>query len=355
MSGRLLIYGATGYTGRLIARSTLARGIEPVLAGRSRDRLANTAGMLGIREIRVAELHSDAELDRALADVEVVINVAGPFSRTAAPLVDACLRTATHYLDVTGEVDVMDALSRRDGAARGRGVMLLPGVGFDVVASDCLAAHVAKRARQSSWLALGIKGLVFVSRGSYRTLVEQAGRPTRVRRAGRLVSVAAGSLSRRFDYGGGEVMSRGVSWGDVVSSWHSTKIPDIEVYFEATPAIESMVFARRALGNLFRLRTLQALLKAPAAVMSEGPSESERAAQAAVVVAETGSERTLLARSRLYTSEVYTFTAQAAAAIAAEVLAGHARPGYQTPASLLGPDFVLGLDDVHREDLPVAH
>ena len=225
---------------------------------------------------------------------------------------------------------------------------------LDVVASDCLAAHVARRARQSSWLALGIKGLVFASRGSYRTLVEQAGRPTQVRRAGRLMSVAPGSLSRAFDYGRGDVMSRSVSWGDLVSAWHSTKIPDIEVYFEATPAVEGMVFVRRSFGNLFRLRTVQALLKAPAAVMPEGPSESERAAHAAVVVAEVGDDRTLLARSRLYTSEVYTFTAQAAAAIAAEVLAGHARPGYQTPATLLGPDFVLGLDDVRREDLPVA-
>jgi len=355
VDGKLLIYGASGYTGRLITQAAIERGLEPVLCGRRPDRMAALAEQLGGLEHRAATLEDEAALDAALDDIRVLLNAAGPFSRTAPAIVEACLRTGTHYLDVTGEVDVIEALSRRDRAAREREIMILPGVGFDVVPSDCLAAHVSRRVPDATWLAIGVRGLVFVTRGSYRTLVEQAGRPVRVRREGRLVSVVPGSLRRSFDYGEATRESLAVSWGDVVSAWHTTGIPNIEVYFEAVPAVAGMLTASRLFGDLLRTRTAQVLLKAHAELLADGPSAAQRDAREAVIVAEAGDRSGRLACARLHTPEAYSFTGRTAAAIAERVLRGDWRAGFRTPAGLFGPDFVTALPGVRRSDVEWAH
>lgn len=346
----LLIYGANGYAGRLIAEAALGLGLRPMLCGRNAGRLARLAEELDALAFRVVPLEDLVGLDSALEGVSVVLNAAGPFSDTAGSLVAACLRTGTDYLDVTGEVEVLDALARRDAEASERGIMILPGVGFDVLPSDCLAAHVARLAPEATWLALGVRGLVYVSRGSYRTLVEQAGRPVRIRRDGELVSTVPGTLRRSFDYGDEPRESLAVSWGDLVTAWHTTGIPNIEVYFEATPSVEAMLGAGRLFGPLFRTRTAQALLKAQAELLPAGPSPEARASREAVLVAEAGDDRGRRACARLHTPEAYTFTGRSAATVASRVLSGLRRPGFQTPAGLLGPDFVTCLG-VRRIDV----
>jgi short subunit dehydrogenase-like uncharacterized protein len=353
--GRLLIYGATGYTGRLITEAAIERGLDPVLCGRSAGRLAAIADGFGGLDYRAATLEDETGLDAALGDVDVLLNAAGPFSHTAPRMVQACLRTRTHYLDVSGEVDVLEALSQQDRAAREREIMILPGVGFDVVPSDCLAAHVARRAPEATWLALGLRGLAFVTRGSYRTLVEQAGRPVRVRREGQLVSVVPGSMRRSFDYGETPRESLAVSWGDVVTAWHTTSIPNIEVYFEAVPAVASMLTSARLFGGLLRTRTARVLLKAQAELLAEGPSAAQREAAEAVIVAEAGDRSGRLACARLRTPEAYSFTGLTAAAIAERVLCGDWRAGFRTPAGMFGPDFVTELPGVRRSDIERIH
>lgn len=355
MAGHWLIYGATGYTGSRIARAAVARGLAPILAGRDTAKLALRSVEFGGLETRTATLGDRLALDAALRDVNLVLNAAGPFSRTARPILDACLRRGVHYLDVTGEVDVMDALSARHAEARERGTMILPGVGFDVVPSDCLAAHVARRAPGATWLALGVRGLVFVTRGSYRTIAEQAGAPVHVRREGTLRHVAPGTLRRAFRYEDTPSESLAVSWGDVISAWHTTRIPNIEVYFEAAPAIEGMIGAGRALGGLLRTRTARVLMKAQAELLPEGPSDEESAQRRAVLVAEAGDASGPLASARLHTPEAYMFTAETAIAVVERVLAGDWSTGYQTPAGLFGPDFVTSLPGVERQDLETVH
>jgi short subunit dehydrogenase-like uncharacterized protein len=326
----------------------------PVLGGRDAGRLARLGEELGGVPFRVASLDDPVGLDRALRDVALLLNAAGPFSRTASPLVNACLRSGTDYLDVTGELDVLDALSRRGAEARARGIMILPAVGFDVLASDCLLAHVARLARSARWLALGIRGLVHASRGSYRTLVEQAGRAVRIRRGGELVGTVPGALRRAFDYGDAPRDSLAVSWGDLVTAWHTTGIPDIEVYFEATLPVAAMLGVGRWWGPLLRTRTAQALLKAQAELLPAGPDAEARASHEVVLVAEAGDERGRLAAARLHTPEAYGFTARCAASVARDVHSGRRRSGFETPARLLGADFVTQLEGVRRVELRAA-
>src|ERR1035438_10420244 len=108
----LLIYGANGYTGELIARRAAAQGLPVVLAGRSAGSIGALAAELG-RQERVFALDRPEAVDAALAGIRVVLNAAGPFSRTAAPLVKACLRARVHYLDITGELGVLEAIFGR--------------------------------------------------------------------------------------------------------------------------------------------------------------------------------------------------------------------------------------------------
>ena len=130
----LLIYGAYGYTGELIAEEAADRGLDTVVAGRDAVETEHLAERLGCEgrpfDVDAAASHLD--------DVDVCLNCAGPFVETYEPLVDACLETGTDYLDITGELSVFEAIAERDREAERAGVCLLPGVGFDVVPTDCL-------------------------------------------------------------------------------------------------------------------------------------------------------------------------------------------------------------------------
>jgi short subunit dehydrogenase-like uncharacterized protein len=349
MSGRLLIYGATGYTGRLIVAEALRRGLRPVLAGRKAAALAAMAEELGLAS-RTVSLDSPDRLATALTDVEVVLHCAGPFSSTAVPMLRACLRSGTHYLDIAGEVGSIEALAQRHAEARQHGIMVLPGVGFDVVPSDCLAAHVAQRLPRATRLRLAIRGLTFITRGSAKTFAEHAGQGIRIRRGGVLATVEPLALQRHFDFGDGPRPAVNVSWGDVASAYYTTGIANIEVYFEETWAYRAMLSASRAFGWALRTAPWQAMLRAQTALLAEGPTPEQRAAWRMTIVAEAEDDAGQHVRARLHTPEAYSFTGMTAAAIAYRVLQGDFEAGFQTPARLYGADFVLSLPGVARED-----
>ncbi len=350
MRDALLIYGATGYTGELLARAARQEGLAPILCGRSQDKVWQLASELGL-EYRVSDLEDPGRLDQALAGVDVVMNAAGPFVHTAPALVDACLRPGAHYLDVTGEVSVVEAVSRRGDEAKRRDVMLMPAAGFDVVASDCLAAHAARRVRSGKRLFIGFSGLRLISRGSALTILEQLGDPVWVRRDGMLGKVPAASIERPFDYGKGPSPSVVVSWADVASAYFTTGVPDISAYFEITPGIRLHNTMVDLFGWALPFTPWRAFVMANTAWMPPGPTDAERATRESIIAVEVEGASGEIARSRLRTPEAYTFTAQAATAITRQVLADNWEPGFQTPARVYGPDFVLTLPGVLREDL----
>jgi short subunit dehydrogenase-like uncharacterized protein len=351
MPASILIYGASGYMGSLTARAAVERGMRPVLAGRNAGRLTTLAAELGL-EHRQCGLDDRNALDAALDDVSVVINAAGPFASTWEPIVDACIRRGVHYLDLTGEVLVFEGIRSRSADARRRGIVLLPGVGFDVVPSDCLAAYVAAQMPGADTLRIAISGLELVSRGSAQTLVNMAGRPVLVRRDGRLVTIPPGSLERTFDYGDGPSRSVAVTWGDLASAFNTTGIPNIETYFQATPAVRAMVGTERFLGPLMATPPWQATMQGLTRWLPGGPSPDERRAHGAVVVAEAAHRSGHMVRARLKTPEAYTLSARTAAEVARAVAAGDYEPGFQTPARLYGANYILGFEGVTRETLP---
>ena len=271
MNGRILVYGATGYTGKLVAEEAARRGLDVVLAGRNAEKLKRVAEPFGF-ETRVVALSERARLHATLEDITVALHIAGPFSATSTPMVEACLATGTHYLDVTGEIAVFEALARRDAEAKAAGVLLLPGVGFDVVPSDCLAAHVAAQVEEPDTLRLAIAGMgAGVSRGTAKTAVESLGDGLTIRRSGVLQSLPSGSLERDFDFGAGGTRGVAMPWGDVATAFHSTGAPNIEVYFVLSGAVPYLLKASRFAAPLFALPGVQRFMKSAIDRQPEGP------------------------------------------------------------------------------------
>ncbi|MDH3729213.1 MAG: saccharopine dehydrogenase NADP-binding domain-containing protein, partial [Myxococcales bacterium] len=231
MSAKILVYGSYGYTGDLIARFAKEDGVDIVLSGRNPHRLREQAEAHGFDSI-AADLTDPQSIRNALRDVDVVIHCAGPFARTYEAMAKACMETQTHYTDITGEAEVFEGLWAMDGAAKNAGVMLLPGTGFDVVPSDCLAAHLKSRCPDATHLELAFRGRGGgVSHGTATTMAENIHRGGIVRQDGRLTRVATAWKTREIDFGDGKpAHCMTIPLGDVVTAYKSTGIPNILVY-----------------------------------------------------------------------------------------------------------------------------
>lgn len=345
-----LLYGANGYTGALIARTAVAQGLRPILAGRNAAALAAQARELNL-EYRVFALEDPKAVDQGVAGVAAVLHCAGPFAHTFRPMVNACLRNAIHYLDVTGEVAVFEAIAARDAEAKAAGVTLLPGAGFDVVPSDCLAVHLHRRLPTATRLALALFALSNVSRGTAATIVESLGRGGMVRQGGVLTPVPAAWKTRRIDFGSGPVPAMTIPWGDVVTAHHSTRIPNIAVYLAAPRATRLAAQASRFLGGLLRSAVVQRFLKRRIQAGPPGPTDEQRTRGESVIWGEVEDDAGRRAAARVHGPDGYTLTARAALAILRRVLAGTAPAGFQTPATAFGPDFVLELEGMVRKDV----
>ena len=351
----LMIYGANGYTGALIARRAKARGARAVLAGRDEAALAALAAELDMPHRRFTLAGGGggdcSEVDAALRGITAVLNCAGPFSATASPLVAACLRARVHYLDITGEVDVLEGLSARDAEAIAAGITVLPGTGFDVVPSDCLAAHVKRLLPTATQLVLAFETSSRMSRGTALTAVEQAHAGGLVRRDGRLVRVPAGWRTRSIDFGDGARKAISIPWGDVATAYHTTGIGNIEVYIAVPLAVRTATRATRLLAPLLASALVRNFLRARVRARPPGPSAEQRARGHSRVWAEARDAAGHVARARLRAPEPYELTTWTALELAQRAVRGELPRGFQTPARACGADFVLTFPGVERHDV----
>ena len=348
MSKKFLIYGANGYTGELIVRYAVERGMKPILAGRNRAKIEALAKQFEM-PFRVFSLEDVEKTDAALKEVEFVLHCAGPFSITSAPMVEACLRTRRHYLDITGEIAVFEAMARRDEKAKDAGIMIMPGVGFDVVPSDCLALHLKNQLPIATHLTLAFYGLGRISHGTQATMTMNVGKGGAIRKNGEITSVPAAWKTREIDFG--EVQKTGVTipWGDVATAFYSTNIPNIEVYTILPEQNLRLLKLSRYLGWLLATKPVQNYLQKQ--IPEGGPNDAERTAGKTYLWGEATDSQGNKAESRLQCPEGYTTTALTALKIAEKILDGNFCIGFQTPAKCYGADLVMEIEGVSREDL----
>ncbi|RON87208.1 saccharopine dehydrogenase family protein [Pseudomonas fluorescens] len=337
-----MIYGANGYTGELIARDAVRRGLRPVLAGRSRDKVEALARELGL-EARVFGLDDPARLLAQIKGHGLILHCAGPFSATAAPMIEACLRASAHYLDITGEIAVFEHAQSLNERARAAESVICPGVGFDVVPTDCVAAALKDALPDATHLALGFDSRSSFSPGTAKTSIEGLAQGGKVRRDGKIVSVPLAYRVRRIDFGAGEKLAMTIPWGDVSTAWHTTGIANIEVFI---PGSAGMIRGAR-LANWIRpllgLSFVQRLLKARIGRTVTGPDQAKRADQGTYVWGEARNARGESKVARVHTANVYSLTIDAALAVVGYLLQTRPPGGAYTPARLLGADLVTYL------------
>jgi short subunit dehydrogenase-like uncharacterized protein len=346
-----LIYGSYGYTGRLIADLAVQQGLKPVLAGRNERRLRAQAERLNL-EYCAFPLDNASALYSALQNVEGVLHCAGPFVHTFRRMAEACLITRRHYVDISGEIPGFEALAQLDEDTKRAGIMLLPGAGFDVVPSDCLAMHLKKRLLSAIELRLYIRSVRGgVSRGTARSAIENMQRGGMIRRDKELVRVPPAWQVRKVDFGRGPVEAVSIGWGDVSTAYHSTGIPDVQTYMAFPPLAIRLLRALRTLGPLAYTRPAKWLLKQALLLMRSGPTEEQRRNGFSLFLGEVANERGTSVSSRLKTPEGYSLTASTSVEIMQRILSGELRPGFQTPSLAYGADFILGFEGVERVDL----
>jgi short subunit dehydrogenase-like uncharacterized protein len=335
MSAQWMIYGANGYTGELLAREAAKRGMRPVLAGRTAEKIESLAKELGC-EARVFGLEN---ID--LRGVAAVVHCAGPFIHTSKPMVDACLQAGVHYLDITGEIAVFESVFKRDAEAKAKGIALLPGVGFDVVPTDCLAAMLKARMpdAQELWLAFYTHrgGL---SPGTMKTMLEGAGRGGAIRRDGKIVVVPQLFDVREIPFPGGPRTAMTIPWGDVSTAFRSTGIPNIRVYSAQSPRALAKMKRMQPFMGLLRFRPLRRLAQRFAG-KTPGPSAEQRAKSHVEVWGRVTNGRDELTMS-MTVAEGYTFTVLSSLEAVTRLLA-QPLAGALTPSLAFGADFVRAI------------
>ena len=311
-------------------------------------------------EYRAFSLDNTPALYSALQDVEGVLHCAGPFVHTFRRMAEACLVKRRHYLDISGEIAGFEALARMDEDAKRAGIMLLPGAGFDVVPTDCLAMHLKKRLPSATHLRLYIRGVRGgVSRGTARSAIENMHRGGMIRQDKVLVQVPPAWQVRAVDFGRGSVNVVSIGWGDVSTAYYSTGIPNIETYMAFPPIAVRALRAMRTIGPLVYTRPAKWILKQALYLMRSGPTEEQRRNGFSLIVGEAFNDDGTSVSSKLKTPEGYSLTALATVEIMERILSGGPssssgqgfKSGFQTPSLAFGPDFVLGFNGIERVDL----
>lgn len=339
---RWMIYGANGYTGELIAREAVRRGLTPVLAGRSREKVTALANELHL-EAHAFSLDTPEQIAHALNGIDLVMHCAGPFSITAAPMMEACLAAGAHYLDITGEISVFEHAQTLNLKARQQGIVICPGVGFDVIPTDCVAAALKAALPDATHLSLGFDAESSLSPGTAKTSIEGLAQGGKVRRNGRIVTVPLAYEVRRIDFGNGNRHAMTIPWGDVATAYHTTGIANIDVFI---PGTLPMIYGAKA-ANLVRpllaLTPVQNALKASLGRLITGPNDENRAGKVTYVWGEARNAKGEIKTARVRTENVYSLTITGSLAVIEHLMKSRPAGGAYTPAKLVGAHLVTTL------------
>lgn len=348
-SRSFLLYGANGYTGELIARYASQYNLQPILAGRQKDLVEPLANKLGF-PCSIFNLDDTTALLAALKKVKVVVHAAGPFHHTARQMIEACLQTGTHYLDINGDISVFEMIKGYDEAAKKAGIMLLSGAGFDVVPTDCLALLLKKLLPDAVSLRLAFAttggGL---SHGTATTTVNKLGEGGAVRKKGKIIKRPLGERGMWVDFGKKKLFVISIPWGDVSTAWFTTGIPDIESYTGMPPKVYYLLKLQFLFNWLLRTKWIRNYLKKKIKQRPPGPSDEQRSKAASLVWGQATNAEGKTATARLSGPDGYTLTTYSTLIITQKVLNDNLTPGYQTPASAYGEDLVMEIPGMERE------
>jgi short subunit dehydrogenase-like uncharacterized protein len=336
--GKVLLYGANGYTGYLILKELLELGIPTIIAGRNEILITEIANKNHI-EGRVFDLDIEDVVFQNIKDVNVVLHAAGPFIHTAKPMMDACIKAKVHYLDITGEIPVYGMAAKRSEAAKEAGIMLMPGVGFDVVPTDCMAKSLSEMMPDATHLQLAFSNYGGrISQGTARSALEGIAYPGSERKDGKIIPVPKANKSQLIPFIEGKPrFAMQIPWGDVFTAYFTTGIPNIETYLAIKKdTFTKMRFVTKYLGFLLKMPWLKTYIANQIKKMPLGPNEEERKTGFTMVYGKVSNKDGKVIEARLKVAEGYLFTAISSAIVCKKVLSGDFKIGFQTPAGCYG-------------------
>jgi len=345
MNKKWMIYGANGYTGRLIAKQAKKRGLKPILAGRSRETIEALAEETGFDSL-IFDLDDRAALNDALKGVSTVLHCAGPFSATSQPMIQACLKNSCHYLDITGEISVFANAYRQSDEAMRADIVLMPGVGFDVVPTDCLAATLVNALPAATAMILAFESSGQMSPGTAKTSVEGLAGGGCVRKDGKLKWVPLAWKTREIRFGRHKHLAVTIPWGDVFTAYISTGVPDIEVYMAVPPSAILRMKRLRMVKPLLSMQWVQNVMKRRIEKSVTGPEFGARQNSQMQLWGEVSSADGRSVSATMTTPDGYDVTVMASLGIVEYLLENDVEGGFYTPSLLMGSDYATSLPGI---------
>jgi len=340
----IIIYGSYGYTGILITEECKVKGLKILLSGRNSAKLKHQSDATGY-PFEEADINDDSALTRLLEKGKLVIHCAGPFHITAKQMVNACLTTGTHYIDITGEYPVFELLAGYDLRALERGIVIIPGTGFDVVPTDCLAVHLKNRLPEATHLQLGFTmSQGGISRGTARTMIEGLGYGGMIRRNGKLTPIALGDKVMEINFGDFKKKALCIPWGDIATAWRSTGIPNIEVYSGIPDRAIRAAKMSRWFNWLLRKPWIKSYLRKKVDARPAGPNEQKLHKGKSYLWGSVSDNKGNVEEARIKTLSGYLLTSKTAVLIATKIISTEVRPGYFTPAQYFGEGLIFEVE-----------
>lgn len=356
MQHQFLLYGANGYTGELIARFASQYGLQPILAGRRKEAIETLAKKLDL-PYRVFDLNDKPALIAALKEVKLIVHCAGPYNHTFQPVIEACLETQTHYIDLNGDLDIFEAIREKyDQQAKEKNIMLLPGAGFDVVPTDCMALWLKKKLPDANQLeiAFAITGSQ-LSRGTSITTILKLGEPGATRKNGIITPEPVGKRGRWIEFatdasgGTKKLFVMSIPWGDVSTAYFSTGIPNI-ISYTGIPKATWIFLKGQVLFNwLLRTSFVRRITRAIINRQSPGPDDAIRNKAVSLIWAQVKNPEGKTITGNMRCPEAYSLTASSMLLVSQKILNGNYKAGYQTPSSAYNEDLVMEIEGVSRE------
>ncbi len=346
-----LLYGANGYSGKLIARFAHQYGLRPILAGRNKEVIAALAQELQM-DFRIADLNDAGALKNILTDVKLTVHAAGPYDLTAKQMIDACIAAGVHYVDLNGDLEVFEMIQGYDAQAKEKNIMLMPGSGFDVVPTDCLSLFLKSQLPDADKLQIAfvIKGS-HLSHGTSITTLQKLGMPGASRKNGKITPEPVGQKGMWVDFPFDNERSfmMSIPWGDVSTAYHSTGIPNIETFTGVSKGLWVFLKFQVLFNWILRSKFVHRIITKVINSKSAGPADELRNKAVSLIRAKVENDKGKAVEAAMKCPEAYSLTALTTLLIAKKILNGEYKPGYQTPASAYGADLIMEIPGVERQ------
>jgi short subunit dehydrogenase-like uncharacterized protein len=345
MQNQFLLYGANGYTGQLIAKLAASYNLQPILAGRTEAVIKSLANELQL-PYRIVDLDNTPALHKVLLEVKVVLHCAGPFAYTATQMVTACLQTGVHYLDINGDIAVFEMIKKYDAVAKEKNIMLMPGAGFDVVPTDCIALQLKNKLPDATHLQLAFASVGGgLSHGTAITMASKMGEGGAVREHGKIVRKPLGQKGKWLQFGQKKLFVMSIPWGDISTAHFTTGIPNIETYTGIAPKVYRILKLQWAFNWLLRTNFVRNIIKNKIKAKPAGPSDEQRKNSNSFVWGQATNEASQTAAAAISCYDGYTLTAHSSLLITQKILAGNFKQGYQTPAAAYGENLIFEIPE----------